>query len=244
MGLIATTWDSNKKGAAVTLSGGNLTATVSSGTGSVAATNKIGGLTYFELVIGATLTGSSRVGACNSWFTKTGLLGVDNNGVGYDSGGTVKINNATVATLAPYVATNNIGVAIDPIRFLIWFRVAGALWNNDISSNQNPDGAVGGISIAAIVNDFAPAWGGTATSSDTAQFASGSWTYAAPTGFNSPDSFNASVFNSAVADRAASFAQYGHALGPGYGSDFNLRLASIADQGTSTSSGGRMVAVF
>lgn len=218
MAITPSVWDSLNKGAAVTLSGSNLVATVSSGTGSVAATNRIGGLTYFELLIGATLSGSARVGVCNLAFVKTGLLGVDNNGVGYDSGGTVKINNATVATIAAYAATNNIGVAINPMLNLIWFRVNGGNWNNDVIGNQNPVGAVGGISIAALVGNYLPAWGGSATSSNTAKFATASWTYAAPTGFVSPDTFGAIPVNGVVASRAASFSQYGRANGLGYGS--------------------------
>ena len=211
MGITASTFDPNNKGASVTLSGSNLIATVSSGTGSVRGTNRVSGLTYFEMVIGATLSGSARVGLCNPSFVFTGLLGVDANGVGYDSGGTVKINNATVATIATYAAGNNIGVAVDPLRELIWFRVNGGNWNNDVIANQNPVGAVGGISISSAGGNWNPAWGGSATSSATGVFASGSWTYAAPTGFSSPDSFGASAVDGMVAKRTTGFTQYGAA---------------------------------
>lgn len=213
MGIAATAWSAYSKGASVTLSGSNLIATVSSGTGSVQATNKISGPTYFELVIGATLTGSARVGLANPIMTMTGLLGVNNNGIGYDSGGTVKINNATVATIAAYVANDNIGVAVDPINKLIWFRKNGGNWNNDVIANQNPVGAVGGISYATVNAPSSPAWGGSATSSVTAQFASASWTYTAPSGFASPDTLGASAFNGSVASRSVSYTQYGSAWG-------------------------------
>jgi SPRY domain len=187
MGIAATTFDPYYKGAAATLSGSNLVATVSSGTGSVRASNRVTGLIYFEMVVGATLSGSCRIGCCNQSFVFTGLLGVDNNGCGYNSGGTVNINNATVATLAAYAAGNNIGVAIDPFDQKIWFRVNGGNWNNDVIANQNPVGAVGGISISALNSPLSAAWGGSATASATAKFSSASWTYSAPTGFSSLD---------------------------------------------------------
>jgi hypothetical protein len=191
----ASTFDTVNKGAAVTLSGSNTIATTSAGTGSVRGSNRISGLTYGEYVIGATLTGSARVGVCNSAFVLTGLLGVDNNGVGYDAGGTVKINNATVATIATYTTSSNVGWVVNPFLQLIWFRVNGGNWNNDIIGNQNPVGGVGGISIAAIVGSLSPAWGGSTTSSATEKYASANWTYTAPTGFSSVDTLQASGSN-------------------------------------------------
>ncbi len=229
MPIPATTFDPSQKGASVTLSGSDLTATVSSGTGTARTTNKLGNLSYFEMTVGATLSGSSRIGLCNPIFTNTGLLGVDNNGVGYDAGGTVKINNATVATIATYTTSSLIGVAVDPMLKLVWFRVgAGGDWNNDVIANQNPVGAVGGISISALSGNFCPAWGGTATSSVTAAFASGSWSGTAPTGYGSPDTLGSSAFNADVAYRSATFSQYGPAQAgtPSPGSQISLITAN------------------
>ena len=212
MGVTASIFDVANKGASVTLSGSNLVATVSSGTGSVRGTNKISGLTYFEMVIGATLSGSSRVGVCNPAQDFTTLLGVNANGVGYNADGTVKINNSNVATIATYTTNNNIGVAIDPVNKLIWFRVNGGNWNNDVIGNQNPVGAVGGISFSSVGANFSPAWGGSATASATAKFASGSWTYTAPTGYGDADTMQTAGVNGDVADRASSITQYGPAI--------------------------------
>lgn len=192
MPLNAATFSSSRKGSSVTLSGSNFTATVSSGTGSVAATNKMSGLTYFEMVIGATLTGSARVGACNNSSGFTGLMGADANSVGYDSGGTVKINNSTIATIMTYTTNDRIGVAVDLVKQLIWFRKNNGNWNNDVIANQNPVGGVGGISLATMTyNVYAPAWGGSATSSVTANFSTASWVDTAPTGFSSVDTMSA-----------------------------------------------------
>jgi hypothetical protein len=190
---MTTTFDAARKGSSVTLSNGNLTATVSSGTGSVGSNTRVSGLTYFEMVVGATLTGSSRIGLYATKFTTSGLLGVDLSGIGYDSGGTVKINNTTVATIATFTTSSNIGVAVDPINRLIWFRVGGGNWNNDVIGNQNPVGAVGGISYDSCAAVMCAAWGGSATSSVTAQFTSASWTYSAPTGFSALDTLQSSA---------------------------------------------------
>ena len=213
MAITPSVFDSNNKGASVTLSGGNLVATVSAGTGSVAGTNTISGPTYFEMVVGATLTGSCRIGLANPLFTMTGLLGVDNNGIAYDSGGTVKLNNVTVATLAAFVAGNNIGVAVDPQNKLIWFRVGTGNWNNDVIANQNPVGAVGGISYATVNIPSKPAFGASATASVTANFSTASWANSAPSGFITVDTLASAQLNGDVANRSASFTQYGKVAG-------------------------------
>lgn len=214
MGISATTFDPYGKGSSVTLSGSDLVATVSSGTGGVRASNRISGLSYFEIVIGSTLTGSSRVGVYNPWNANGGvLLGADTAGCGYDSGGTVKINNVTVATLTTFAASDNIGVAVDPFRQLVWFRKNGGNWNNDVIANQNPVGAVGGISLSSIGSVFSPGWAGSATSSATVQFSSGSWSYGAPSGFISLDTLGSFPVGGSVSDRAATYTQYGKVAG-------------------------------
>lgn len=213
MGIAETAFDANKKGSSVALSGSNLTATVSSGTGSVLSTNAISGLTYFEMVMGATLSGSCTVGVGRADMSTSALVGAGTTAIGYNKDGTVKINNVTQATIAAYVAGNNIGMAIDPANKLIWFRVNGGNWNNDVIGNQNPVGAVGGISFATSATPCYAAWGGSATTSATAKFASGSWTYTAPTGYAQMDTLGSSTVNGDVADRAASFTQYGAAKG-------------------------------
>lgn len=192
--MATATWDTFYKGAAVTLSGSNLIATVSSDTGSVRTNLRLSGKTYFEVVLGATLSGSSRVGMVGSGYRfDTTLLGssTDNTGIGYDKGGTVVLNNATVATIATYTTSSNIGVAIDTFNQKIWFRVDAGNWNNDVIGNQNPALNVGGISIAAISGTMSPAWGGSATSSTTLQANSASWTNTAPSGFSSIETYAA-----------------------------------------------------
>lgn len=205
MGFVATSqFESTRKGASVTLSGSNLVATVSSGTGSVLTNNRISGKIYFEMTLGATLSGSSTVGIANDNMTLTSLVGAGTSSIGYNKDGTVKINNATVATIMTYAAGDRIGVAIDPDKQLIWFRKNNGNWNNDVIANQNPVGAVGGISFSTMTwTGLRIAWGGSATASVTVAYASGSWVDAAPSGYSSNDTIVAG------ADRADTLVNYG-----------------------------------
>lgn len=194
--LSATVFDSAQKGAAVTLSGSDLVATVSSGTGHVRGSHPISGLTYFEMTLGATLSGSSTIGVAAGNAGLTSLVGAGDASVGYNKDGTVKINNSNVATIMTYTASDRIGVAVDWARLLIWFRKNNGNWNNDVIGNQNPVGAVGGISLANLVGGTVfPAWGGSATASATAAFASGSWTDTAPTGYSTVDTLQPSALS-------------------------------------------------
>jgi len=178
-----------------------LQARVFVGTASVRSSRYLSSaLTYDEFTIGATLTGSSRVGICSNNFASTTLLGADNNGLGYDAGGTVKLNNATLSTIMTYTTGDRIGRAVDRINQKVWFRKNNGNWNNDVIGNQNPVGNVGGISFStmATYSSLRLAWGGTAVSGGTAAFASAAWTDTAPTGYVSIDTFGAVALKSLV----------------------------------------------
>lgn len=206
--MAATTWDPNAKSAGVTLSGSNLVATITSGTSNVAGTRVCTGLSYFEVTIGISVTGTMSIGLCNRSlnFASGTLLGADANGIGYRNGGTVVINGATVATLAAYLATNVVSVAFNPRDRLIWFRVGAGGWNNDVIGNQNPVGNVGGISTATMSQGSAlPAMGATTVTpnqSGTAVFTSG-FAQTPPTGYITVDTSAATATNSATPVSAA-----------------------------------------
>jgi hypothetical protein len=152
-------------------------------TGSVPVQTPLSDKHYAEFVIGATLTGSARVGLSNSGFTTTGLLGVDANGIGYDAGGTVKLGNVTVATLTAFGIGDNIGMAVNRRLGLVWFRKNGGNWNNDVLANQDPENNIGGITLASISGNLYPAWGGSAVSTVDGRFKTAEWAYSAPTGY-------------------------------------------------------------
>lgn len=206
--MTATTFDTNLKSASgMALSGGNLTATATAAA-SVGATRNCTGLTYFQVTIGSAIATSQQVGLVTRNFTfGTTLLGNDtsNYSVGYQSGGTVRINNAIAATIQTFAANAVIDVAYNPIAHLVWFRTNNGNWNNDVIGNQNPNGNVGGISTAAVTGPLYPAWGAGATGNNaTAIFTSG-FTNTAPTGYITVDTlaFVAEI-NSAV-PKAGSF---------------------------------------
>lgn len=185
-----------------------LQARLLAGSGGSVRTNKriTSSLTYAEMTIGSTLTGSSRVGICGDSFPSTTRLGDDNTGLGYDAGGTVKLNNTTISTIMTYTASDRIGVAVDSMKKLIWFRKNNGNWNNDIIGNQNPVGGVGGISFSTMsYGSLRLAWGGAISSTVagvTAAFASASWTDTTPTGFVTIDTFGALAYNSSVSKNA------------------------------------------
>lgn len=184
---MAATFSTSSKSTAVTLSNSNLTATVSSSTGVVAATVNISGKTYFELTHGTTLSGTASLGLIRlgAQTYSTTLIGGDSSstGVGYRSTGAVYLNNTTSTTLATFTVSNNIGVAFDPTLKLVWFRVNGGNWNNDVIANQDPANGIGGIDISSIGGTLTAGWSASATASATFLPDSGTWVYSAPTGF-------------------------------------------------------------
>lgn len=197
---MATTWDTNAKSSSVALSGGSLIATVGSASGNVLATRALSGPTYFEVAVGSNLTGTASIGLANRAYnfgSTAILLGSDANGCGYRSGGTVLINGTTIATIASYAANSVIGVAVNIVSQLIWFRVGTGNWNNDVIANQNPVGNVGGISLASMsLGSALPACGATFSSvADVFTAAFSSFTNTAPTGYITVDTIGVSATN-------------------------------------------------
>lgn len=207
--MTATVWDTNLKSAAgMALSGGNLTATATAAA-SVGATRSCSGLTYFQVTLGSSIGTAQLVGLVTRAFPfGTALLGADavNSSVGYKSSdGTVKVNNATVTTIQTSAANAVVDVAVNPKLRLIWIRTNNGNWNNDVIGNQNPDGNVGGISLAAVLGPLYPAWGAAATGNNaTAIFTSG-FTNAAPTGYITVDTIGHSAVINADVPKAAAF---------------------------------------
>lgn len=194
-----TTLDPNNKSSGFALSGGNLVAT-SSALATVAATRTVTGPTYGEVTV-TTLTGVISIGFVNRAYNMASgtILGTDNNGIGYKSGGTVVLNNVTLATIAAYVQGNVIGWAINPAGTLVWFRVGAGNWNNDVIANQNPVGNVGGISIGTMnLGTLLPAVGCSATGAVLTANLSGAFANAAPTGYITIDTCAATAVNATV----------------------------------------------
>lgn len=185
---MSTTFDPNNK-TNVTLSGGNLTATPSGGGGVASTAGLSNRYIYFEIKP-TTISGTVGIGL----FAFNGF-GPPNNttpGNGTDeamlqSGGAFKINGSTIATIFTYANTDTIGVAVDTALRLIWFTKNGTTWNNDIIGNQNPVGAVGGLSLATLNGQRM--FAGVAASASGPVFVGqfSSFSYTAPSGYVSLD---------------------------------------------------------
>jgi hypothetical protein len=225
---MATTWDSTNKSAGITLSGGNLVATITSGTSDVAATRPLTGPTYFE-VAATTQSSTFAVGLCSRQFSMSGsvVIGANTASIGFYQDGTVKLNAANLTTIQTFTQGDVVRVAVDPANRLIWFNVNNGNWNNDVSAN--PTTGVNGIDFSSMVFDrLLPAFGGATVvpnQSGTAVFSSG-FSYGAPTGFVSIDTVASNGVASVLptqnegpvrADQNNTFTQKATAFGGGYG---------------------------
>lgn len=160
-----TTWNPADKNPAVTLSGGNLTATVlSGGFASCRATNARSSGKFgfsFDASFGANIllgigTGSANLG---------GYVGSDSAGYGWYSGDGHFLNNGSaVANWANYGAlTGTFLMVFDLTAGLAW-SYDGTQWNNDPTAD--PATGVGGASFAT--GSYFPMFSGNGASLDTA----------------------------------------------------------------------------
>jgi hypothetical protein len=184
-----TYFDANNRTASVTLTTSDQLSATSSAVSTVALNRQNTGKNYAEFTM-TTLTGTPAVGIVNGFYNMAvgSLLGTDANSLGYRSGGGVVANNVTLATIATFAQGDRIGVAIDPVNRLIWFRVNNGNWNNN--GANDPATGVGGIDYSS--QNWAKtimAVGFSATGAKwKATPASANWTDAAPSGYGTLDS--------------------------------------------------------
>jgi hypothetical protein len=165
------TWNPSDKGSNITLSGGNLTATVGAGGGMVRSTiGKSSGKWYWEVTRNSGGP-DCVIGIANSSASLTSYLGVDANGRGYIGSTGNKITNASAAAFgASYAATDVIGVALDMDTGQI------TLYKNNTSQ---------GVAYTGLSGTFFAAFGTTNTGDKvTANFGASALTYSPPSGFN------------------------------------------------------------
>lgn len=191
LSTVTTTWDPTTITPFMVLSNGNLTASNTfGGQDQWAFSNGTGTKIYFEevvnVMVGPAANNGIGIGISDTTTVPQFFVGSTSHGAGYFPDGEFWTNNTNPISLASFGAGDNIGVAVDITNHKIWFRKNGGLWNNDILANQNPATGTGGLSITTVgspvfaVIDLRTDAGNKAT----AQFASGSWTYAAPAGFS------------------------------------------------------------
>jgi hypothetical protein len=140
---------------------------------------------YFELVLPVvSVAADTGVGVATGNQDMSQFLGQSNEGIAMYGSGMVYRNNVLLTTYGTFAATSNVSIAVDRPNNKIWWRVNGGNWNNDVIGNQNPATNTGGQDISAVAGNLFPAFHVEhAGDSCTGKFASGSWTYAAPSGF-------------------------------------------------------------
>jgi len=174
-------WNSADKSANITLSGGDLIATATTGTPIVRGTTaKSSGKWYFEVTVGATAT-SSRVGVARSSAGLDTALGDDADGWGY-AAAAEKVNNGSgVAYGATYAPTDVISIALDMDSGKIWWAKNGT-WqaSGDPAAGTNE-------AFSNVTGSIYPAWGSTNGlfgPSCTANFGATAFAYSPPVGFS------------------------------------------------------------
>lgn len=154
----STTWNPSAAGtgAGLVFSNGNLTATQSGANGfnpMKTVTGHSTGLYYAEYtgILIQTATGGI-IGLADSGSlpadigTTVGTLGF------HDSATTWRSNNSLYASAVfMWVSGNRLGFAVNLTAKLMWLRINGGNWNNDILANQNPVGNVGGIDLTSYM---------------------------------------------------------------------------------------------
>lgn len=189
------TWSGTDKYSTVTISGNELTTTLSSG-GGAAYFNAKGsrslnsGKYYFEYVpkvqgsadtIGMGLCEANfQLGNDASFWVGSGTGGAESIGIFSASG--VVLNSVGQAALT-WSVNDVIRIAVDITGRLAWFRVNTGNWNNNGSAD--PATGVGGIDISSLAGPIYPATSLWSTNDQVAAaFNEGETTYTPPTGFS------------------------------------------------------------
>lgn len=182
------TFDAAQTGSGGTLSGGNLTASQTSGTFSTRATLSYSTAKVYWECLSVTQGGAGDsncvIALCQGTHDKTTGMGTDTVSIGYYNSGKLYVNNANVFTAAAFSASNVIRAAWDGTAKLLWISVAGGNWNN--SGAANPATGAGGFDLSALT---APLFAGASYASlsggsCTVNFGHTAFTYTLPAGFS------------------------------------------------------------
>lgn len=186
-----TTWDSSKKSANITLSGGNLTATNSdainyNSVGSIASFTT-GAKRYWEITIGGAFTsGANGFGFGNASFTWTPASGTiylgHSNSAGFWNDGVYIGTSLVLSWSSGFTSSSVIGIAVDFNNTRAWWRVGAGNWNN--SGTANPATNTGGVDISSVTGALFAGWTSYGVSDVvTANFGGSAFANAAPSGF-------------------------------------------------------------
>jgi hypothetical protein len=192
VGASTTTWNNSNKGPNVTLSGGNLIATITSGTdGVTAVSGRSTGKCYFSLVT----TGTNNLvwaGIANAAFPVSGSsAGSTSNGaaIAYTTG-TVFFNSGGIGGAGGGAGgAINVGdtldIAVDFTNKLLWYRINGGGWAGNGAGD--PVAGTNGANFSGIgAGPYFPLFatqGAGVTVVVTANFGATAYTNPAPSGY-------------------------------------------------------------
>lgn len=146
----------------VTLTNTNLTGTVTAiGTagGVRGTTSKASGKWYWTYTLNnAAWNGTDGLGLMQSVVSLTSQIGGGLTSIGYrPSSGAVRFNGLTIGTAAVAGANAQLDFAIDFGAALVWIRVNGGNWNNNVAAD--PATGAGGFSFAGFTaGNYFPAF--------------------------------------------------------------------------------------
>lgn len=167
-----TTWNPSDKGADVTLSGGNLTASYAATVATLVRTSNSSatGKYYWEITVNSVSSTGPRIGIADSSAPLTNYCGFDTHSWSYQSSGVTFHNAVSASYGASYIAGDIIGVALDLDNHTLTF------YKNGVSQGQ---------AFSGLSGTLFPAASGTAagTTGITANFGATAFTYSPPTGF-------------------------------------------------------------
>jgi len=187
-GSLTSTWNPSDKSSTITLSSGNLVATISTGfsdVGGVRAMTAKTGKYYFEAIFSNLAScSSSGIGVATLGQTIGASLGGDSVSAGYYKDGSIVYDNSTVQTGSSFTNGDIIGVAFDTTSHVAYFSK-----NNTWQLTANPSTNSGGVSFvttsAVSPKGFLQFFVGSPACSVELRASAGSQTYAPPTGFSS-----------------------------------------------------------
>src|SRR5678816_475571 len=205
-----TSWSTTDKTSGITLSGGNLIATSTSGaiTAGRAADRQALGKFYWEITANTIASAATGFGIANTQAALGTAIYTGNNlnacmawraSAVYMNGVSTGINFGTIT------AGSVICFALDLDNRRFWIRVGAAgNWNANVANS--PVTNVGGIDVGSIVGHGLPAYPiyalGTTSEQITANFGDTAFTGAVPSGYTSGFTAGTSVPTNAIASQA------------------------------------------
>lgn len=216
--MSTTTWNPSDKSANVTLSSGNLVATVTATgpDGFRGTTSHATGKWYWEVLLGNTVgSQNDEVGVANASATLTSghYIGEDANGWSFDSSGNKVHSASRTAYGSATGSSNTVCVALDLDNGKIFFGINGT-WQNSGNPETGTNPAF--TSVSGTLLPAGSLRGGGGQRQHGGNFGATAFNYTMPVGFRSwDDSHGGSAAGSlAVTDQADTFAAAGGAFPP------------------------------